>query len=1004
MNIFSRFLTPKWKHKKLEVRKQAVLELIPGKKESQIIYSQVAQNDPGSELRIIAVRRLRFIDVVQKVANDGHDSRVKSVASRRLHQLLTGENVDIEACFEIIQKTTDEKLLEHVAKSSSQLKLKQAALDRIERQAFLGDLAINDDNASIRMAALQKIMQRSTLARVAKKSRTTDKKISTLAKERVAVLVAEEERPERLKAEAKQCAKDLSLLIQVNKKNREWQQTKSRYESLLSTWHGLEAEWSDAKNYGVWNEQLDERFTELCNEYASSLAIQNEKEAEKRAYEAEHAPMRAVIVELCETLETIASDYSGKSSPEPDDAKVIEQYLRSANIQWKELQNKAPEDVALYSARFEQVCEKLNIYQKGIELHTESKYKALNLLENISTENNNQHLNIRNIKSLEKRWSELPRPLDYKLERSLIDLVTAGFQTLHEKFKQQETECKESALLFESLVIEIGTTLDNGEVRHAAKLVNQGRKILEKIPEKSLKLLVDHDKKQRFQRYSAELNELKNWHDWSSLPVKERLCQEMEQLAVEVEKNQENPDYDLGEVARLVKVARDEWKTTGASDDKKFWERFNDACHRAYEPCKGYFNAQSQQREQSLKQKEAVCEGLEKYADLQKIQVEQGSIDWAAAEKIIRAAQQEWHEAGFVDRKYLKTINSRFRKVMNQLRRATKNNRIENKNKKLELIKQSEDVRTKLNEEEIDIQQAILQIKQIQAVWKIVGNALDDRALWKDLRVICDDIFDRRDEKNEAAHQEQLNNLTAKEILCDEISSLAKNDVELIQVEVEKFQDLKDKWQQLGAVPKKEFKSSSQRFESVCEQFEVNYNNYIKNQKKIKKEQLKLKHKICSDLEKLLGEVVSANIEKADLEDKILAIDEQWNALESQSSAIDAAIVMRYENTKSSLDRHKVGEDITADIDAYCQSNQLAKEKLCLRLEVLAGVPSPEEVKLERMQYQVAILADEMKNSEPKDKNSTRLEIEHSWYAVGLVPDELNRQLEKRFFTVLENF
>jgi len=82
----------------------------------------------------------------------------------------------------------------------------------------------------------------------------------------------------------------------------------------------------------------------------------------------------------------------------------------------------------------------------------------------------------------------------------------------------------------------------------------------------------------------------------------------------------------------------------------------------------------------------------------------------------------------------------------------------------------------------------------------------------------------------------------------------------------------------------------------------------------------------------------------------------------------------------------------------------VSKREALLRLEVLAGVPSPEEVKLERMQYQVAILADEMKNSEPKDKNSTRLEIEHSWYAVGLVPDELNRQLEKRFFTVLENF
>lgn len=1003
MNIFSLFSTPKWKHKKLEIRRQAILELISEKKESQVIYSKIAQNDPENELRILAIRRLQVLGVVQKIAIDDRDDRVKLIARQRLQQLLVGSKVDLAECLEIIQQTTDEKMLEHIAQSNNNLELKQVALGRIERQAFLGDLAISDTNAEIRMVALEKITQRSTLARVAKKSRTTDKKISMIAKERVAALIAEEERPERLKSEAKQCAKELSSLIQINKKNRQWEKANNHYETLLSRWHRLESEWNSG-GYGVWNEQLDERFSQLCNEYSTALLTQRQKKADKRAYEAEHAPMRAVIVELCETLEVMILDFSQQFSPDFDDANLIEQYLGTAQAKWKVLESKAPEDTALYSLRFDQACKKLNIYQQEIDLYIQAKSKAINLFESISIENNSQHLSFRKLENLERRWNELKRPLEFKLEDSLIESVKTGLVKLRDKFKFQETKYQESARAFELLVDEIGVVLDKGEVRHASKLVSQARKIVMKLPAKDSNSLIEQEKKHRFQKYLAELNELQSWHDWSSHPVKERLCLEMEQLSDEVEESQEDSDYDLGEVARLVRAARDEWKTTGASDDKDIWERFNDACSRAYEPCKGYFDIQLQQRQQNLIQKGAVCDGLEKYVELQTIQIEQGEVDWMAAEKIIRTAQKEWRETGFVDRKSLKNINGRFRKVMNQLRHSAKINRLENKDKKLDLIKQSDKVLADLNEEKIEMQYAISQIKQIQSKWKSVGHALDDRELWKSLRIVCDDIFSRRDSKNEKNHQEQLNNLTAKELLCDEIESLVQLASGSTPDVLEKFRDLKNKWQQLGIVPKKDFKLSTEHFENVCQQFEESYNNRIDKKKQDQKKQLKLKHIICSDLEKLLDNIASNKTEKADLAANILVIDEQWNILENQNSLIDEAIVLRYKNTKAYIERHQNGEEITDEINVYRQSNQSEKEKLCLRLEILASVPSPEEFKQQRMQYQVAILADEMKNSEPKNRKTVLVEIENSWYAVGMVSDEINRQLEGRFIAVLENF
>ncbi len=996
MNIFRRFLTPKWKHKNSEIRKKAILELVPGEKESQTVYAQVALNDSDNELRVLAIRRLISPDIVQQVINDCDNDRVKTVACHRLRQLLASADIDLDKFLEVVRQTADENLLEIIAESSSNAELRKAALERVERQSFLGDVAINDDNAEIRLFALSKITQRSTLSRVAKKSKTKDKKISALAKERVAELVAKEQQPERLVKEAKQCAKDLSSLVQGNKKSNQWEKNSSRYETLLSKWQELLQQW-DSGGYGEWNRELGDRFEQLCNEYSTNLAIQREKEAKRRAYEAEHAPLRAEISEMCATLETMVSDYSGKSHPDFDDAKVIAQYLKKYMMQWRELQGKAPEDTALYSLRFEQACDKLSFYKKEIEIYAKAEKRLLDLLKKISAEQSSQQLDLHRIDDLEKKFNELTRPVNFKLDKALIDSVIKGLQDLRNRFKQQMVDFEKNATAFESLMDEIGVALEQGEIRRAAALVSQGRKRLAKLPENGF---VSKQKRRRFQRYTIQVSELKNWHDWSSLPVKERLCKEMEQLADEVEKNSGNSNYDLGEVARLVKVARDEWKTTGASDDKKIWERFNSACSRAYEPCKEYFETQAQQRQKNLQLKEAVCDGLEEYAKLQELQLEQDNVDWVAAEKIIRTAQKEWNEIGHVERKHLREINRRFRKVMNLLRSNAKAHRAENRNKKLQLIRQAEDIRSDLNEEKVEIDQAVSLIKQIQAEWKSVGHALDDRSLWQGLRAVCDDIFARRDAKNEKLNQEHLNNLTAKEILCDEIESLANSGENLDIVYKTRFKELKDKWHDLGNVPKENIKPSQLRFEKVCRLFEDSHREYLAEQKRHYRNSLRLQHNICGELEMLLSGVVDKSV-NVDLSDTILAMDEKWQQLKKEKTPAEDAIALRYTTARKYLDRYRAGEDIADEIKALQQTNLSLKKELCLRLEVLAGVDSPQEFKQDRIQYQVAIMADEMKSGEKQDKKTALSEIEDSWYATGFIDKSLHEQFEKRFFGIL---
>jgi hypothetical protein len=78
--------------------------------------------------------------------------------------------------------------LEKVASTATHRELRADALTRISKPAFLGERALNDPDASLRMKALERVADAAQLERIAERARKTDKVISRVARERAAVL------------------------------------------------------------------------------------------------------------------------------------------------------------------------------------------------------------------------------------------------------------------------------------------------------------------------------------------------------------------------------------------------------------------------------------------------------------------------------------------------------------------------------------------------------------------------------------------------------------------------------------------------------------------------------------------------------------------------------------------------------------------------------------------------------------------------------------------------
>ena len=568
MKLFQNLFKAKWKHNDPEIRKNALLDLDPDS--NQGVFLEIARNDESTELRQMAVKRINSLSMLQQIAHDNAQPAVRELAQKLICMTYAGTSdikLDPEVLSESLNSQDDQKIVEFVAQNSPDKTLRAIAIKKISREALLGDLTIKENDPVLRKLAADKIQQKSTLERVYKKIKLKDKHVSGLIKQKLDDLIQAEQEPiQRLELQ-----KQLCLQVEALGKKGLWERDKLQFDHLLKQWNELPEPRAD----------YVKRFERAQNSFEQSYETYLKRHEERLKQEEALLPVKeqkqSIISQLHEQLKALKSLGEDESNIE---IKNISNQLKK---QWDAIQQLPKEIEEEFHKQFLDVTESIS---RNLKAHTQNfelkltfdqlisdlerliqsprRLSEKTLLQVKKTFNHAQTLGAsKEINNLKSRASDLIKKAESALEKKQ-EQINTNLKNLETQISIMETRL-EAGLLKEAMA--------------ARKTATQTANTLEKYGHRRAT-----DFMQQINKLSSQINELANWRSWANTPQKEELCERIEALI--------NSNEDPGEIAFIIKKAREEWKNLGPSEkdtSQQLWERFQTACDKAYEPCKTYF-------------------------------------------------------------------------------------------------------------------------------------------------------------------------------------------------------------------------------------------------------------------------------------------------------------------------------------------------------------------------------------------------------------------------------
>ncbi|MCF6227012.1 MAG: hypothetical protein L3J22_12025 [Xanthomonadales bacterium] len=271
MNWKAKIFKPNWESRKLEKRLQSV-----NKDNDQGLWNAlpgIISSDPDYQVRLAALKRLtsnkapdpvkRFEFMLERlnslpatVTNEEQDQlqffeKFKSQLSQHILKGLRILSIDKSLVTNYLTNSANPKAIETLAKKATSSEVRLAAIEQINANGLLGDIAIGESDANIRQVAVSRIEQTSTLERVAKAMRTRDKKLHQIIQERL-FDSAERNPAETANHQAEEICQQLEEMLKAAGNGihpepaalqTQWQQLKipataklqQRYKTLLST-------------------------------------------------------------------------------------------------------------------------------------------------------------------------------------------------------------------------------------------------------------------------------------------------------------------------------------------------------------------------------------------------------------------------------------------------------------------------------------------------------------------------------------------------------------------------------------------------------------------------------------------------------------------------------------------------------------------------------------------------------------------------------------------------
>lgn len=523
------------------------------------------------------------------------------------------------------------------------------------------------------------------------------------------------------------------------------------------------------------------------------------------------------------------------------------------------------------------------------------------------------------------------------------------------------------------------------ELERLEKLINLGRlqeaEQLSRDLTNDLKAL-DHAKdathfSRLLKQATQPLNNQLDTARWGIYQGLESLCDQAEDLA-----NQGSIDL----ISVTLKQLREDWNQSKkgiARVPQKLYQRFESACQAAHQRLINERDHDNQARAVYLKEAEELLKALSQLIE----QIDWKNPNWADLIEMRQKFLQEWNRylnqystdgalsygAPLFLARDKQKLERAMRQILKPLDTAMQNERQKEKKRREDEIAL---LQTLLDEEKI--REAVEKAKHFNQSFKptVRSKRHDENLLWKQLRVVNDQIFALREEYVSAEESEKSANAVQKRNVLNELKELcstinANSSVHAIE---EALNDVDQRWMEIGVVAKRDFIKLENDFKALMS----------KAHKQL--QQMDQQKEIDQRIALLETSSRIGELEAKVANDEAVVMDEQLyesadSALRKRLKCLEQ-IIAGQANAKAFL------------MEKLEHSEQLAFE-LVLHREILLDKASPIEDREARLAMQVRVLEAAMTNQRSeKDKKHQLKLLDEKWLenVAGIIPDSLSQR------------
>lgn len=850
----------------------------------------VIQSGDDEQTRVAAVQKITDQTTLFSLAGINQTSTVSAGVQKAAKQRIANLVDDGQISGQSLATATDDKMaLFSLLGLIKNQDLFENAFSAITDETELAKFALEGSTSKLRQRAADKITDKNILQQLARDTKTKDKTVFKIVKEKCDAFKEEDKRIADIQAAVIAVVQSLE-----QQSHRPYDgQFGAKVAYLISQWDAKKA---DAVADLAARAQV---AIAKCQATIDSISAEQAAEEMQRKAEANIATERQTHIEQLQSvlLSIVSVDVN---------VAETQDLLKLLNSAWNAMGAiKKPS-----AAEQKTVDGLLRIINDELNQHRDhgslSAHKSR--FENLATEASGEASAY--YQSLKKRVNSLA--LMFK------DAVPETIVAAQEAYQQWEKAANDKAAELQNTQRQIAGLIRKANETISSGILGKAMGIRRAIDEKlqNIEQLPNHLVSQ-LEQLDETLAKLQDWKDYAVLPKKHELIAQMEALA----DSKEHPES----LANKIKRIQDEWRVLskgGKDQDQDLWEKFHELAQKVYQPCRDYFAEQAALRQSNLKFCKQLVEQLQDYL----ANYDWASANWKDVEKVMRLARAEWRNYTPTDRAATQPVLAEFEATLSAIQQKLSDEFAKNASLKKELIVQAQAL-VALD----DSRKATDQVKQLQTKWQTIGASLrkEEQQLWREFRDVCDAVFAKRQQQSAEFKSELDANLTAAKMLIAEVESLTALTAQALTDARKRVDEIRQAFGGLGQFPKAQVNDIKAAFNQSIESFE----------KKHKDERIALKQQIWVNL-------FDAN--RAVNAYEIALIKGKGADADKLQAQIDA--ITQWPSGGLKAIQQKI---LRANAGADISENFAALRELCIRADILTDSPTPASEQALRTAFQV---------------------------------------------------